>query len=257
MPKKLKSTDVLRELEAVSAPARAAGAARFFKSGPGEYGEGDLFLGVTVPASRQIARRYCDLTMQEVVRLLKHPAHEARLTALLILVDKAKHGDPRSQREVLDLYLAHTRYVNNWDLVDVSAREIVGPHLRRSPALLPKLARSKNLWERRIAIISSMALIREREVAETFRIAEMLLPDTHDLIHKAVGWALREAGRIDRLALLNFLQSHYPSLPRTTLRYAIEHFPTAKRKQLLRGEFQSLSSAASTSPGSGRTRKSA
>jgi len=233
MPKKLKSTDVLRELEAVSAPARAAGAARFFKSGPGEYGEGDLFLGVTVPASRQIARRYCDLTMQEVVRLLKHPAHEARLTALLILVDKAKHGDPRSQREVLDLYLAHTRYVNNWDLVDVSAREIVGPHLRRSPALLPKLARSKNLWERRIAIIATQHFIRHDDFADTLAIAEILLDDRHDLIHKAAGWMLREVGKRNQPALERFLRKHAKRMPRTMLRYAIERFSPELRAQYM------------------------
>jgi 3-methyladenine DNA glycosylase AlkD len=237
MPAKPKSTDVLRELQAASTPARAAGAARFFKTGPGEYGEGDLFLGVTVPATRRIARRYRDLPTPEVLRLLKHPAHEARLTALLILIEQSRKGDVKIQREVLELYLAHTRYINNWDLVDVSAREIVGPHLRQSSGLLTKLARSNSLWERRIAIISTMALLREREVEQTFRLAEILLSDTHDLIHKAVGWALREAGRIDRPALLHFLEAHYDRIPRTALRYAIEHFPAATRKQLLRGEF--------------------
>ena len=257
MPGKSKSTDVLRELEAASTPARAAGAARFFKTGPGQYGEGDLFLGVTVPATRKIARKYRDLSTTEVLRLLKHAAHEARLTALLILIEQSRRGEVTAQHEILELYLAHTKYINNWDLVDVSAREIIGPHVRRSRALLTRLARSENLWERRIAIISAMALIREREASEVFRIAELLLSDSHDLIHKAVGWALREAGRIDRAALLRFLEMHYARVPRTTLRYAIEHFPAATRKELLRGEFQSASNAARTSAGSGRTRKSA
>jgi 3-methyladenine DNA glycosylase AlkD len=237
MGSRSKSADVLRELHAASTPARAAGAARFFKTGPGEYGEGDLFLGVTVPAARKIATRYRDLPTPEVLRLLKHPVHEARLTALLILVNRSKRADAKQQREVLKLYLANTRYINNWDLVDVSARDIIGPHLRRSPKLLDKLGRSNSLWERRIAIISTMALLREREVDETFRIAEILVSDTHDLIHKAVGWALRESGRIDRPALLRFLETHYARLPRTALRYAIEHFPAPARQQLLRGEF--------------------
>ena len=257
MPAKSKSAEVLRDLEVASTPARAAGAARFFKTGAGEYGEGDLFLGVTVPAARNIARKHRDLPTGEVLRLLKHPAHEARLTALLILVDQSKRADLQRQREILDLYLAQTRYINNWDLVDVSARDIFAPHIRRKRALLTRLARSSSLWERRIAIIATMALLREREANESFRIAEILLDDTHDLIHKAVGWALREAGRIDRAALLQFLETQYTRLPRTTLRYAIEHFPAATRKQLLRGEFQSASSAANTSAGSGRTRKSA
>ena len=257
MPATPKAADVMRELEAASTPARAAGAARFFKTGAGEYGEGDLFLGVTVPAARSIARKYRDLPAAEVLRLLKHPAHEARLTALIILVEKSKRSDSQTQREILDLYLAHTCYINNWDLVDVSARDIFAPHIRRNRAVLTRLARSSSLWERRIAIIATMALLREREVNESFRIAEILLEDTHDLIHKALGWTLREAGRIDRPALLHFLETHYTRLPRTTLRYAIEHFPTAMRKQLLGGQFQSASSAASTSAGSGRTRKSA
>lgn len=257
MPVKLKSSDVLRELEAVSTPARAAGAARFFKTGPGEYGEGDLFLGVTVPASRKVARAYRNLPTAEVLRLLKHPAHEARLAALLILIDQSRRGELNVQREILRHYLAHTKYINNWDLVDVSARDIFAPHIRGSRALLTRLARSANLWERRIAIIATMALLREREVDESFRIAGLLLDDSHDLIHKAVGWALREAGRVDRAALLQFLETHYARVPRTTLRYAIEHFPAATRKELLRGEFQIASNAASTSAGSGRTRKSA
>jgi 3-methyladenine DNA glycosylase AlkD len=251
------SADVLRELEAASTPARAVGAARFFKTGPGEYGEGDLFVGVTVPATRKIAQRYRDLPTPELLRLLKHPTHEARLTALLILIDKSKRAEPNTQRELFDLYLAHTRYINNWDLVDVSARDIFAPHIRRSRALLTRLARSTNLWERRIAMIATMALIREGELGESFRIAELLLDDTHDLIHKAVGWTLREAGRIDRPALLRFLETHYTRLPRTALRYAVEHFPAATRKHLLRGEFQIEPSASNTSAGSGRTRKSA
>jgi 3-methyladenine DNA glycosylase AlkD len=263
MPGKMKSTDVVRELEAASTPARAAGASRFFKTGPGEYGEGDIFLGVTVPDTRRIARKCRTMDTAEVIRLLKHPGHECRLAALLILVDRSKRGDEQVQHEVLNLYLANTRYINNWDLVDVSSREIVGPHLRRSEDLLTRLARSQNLWERRIAIISTMAMVREGEVDEALRISEMLLGDKHDLIHKAVGWTLREVGRVDCPALLRFLETHYSQMPRTALRYAIEHFPAATRAKLLRGDFQSAdgafkaSNAARTSAGSGRTRKSA
>jgi 3-methyladenine DNA glycosylase AlkD len=263
MAGKMKSTDVVRELEAASTPARAAGASRFFKTGPGQYGEGDIFLGVTVPATRRIALKYSTMDTADVIRLLKHPGHECRLAALLILVEQSKRGNEQVQREVLNIYLANTRYINNWDLVDASSRDIVGPHLRRSPELVTRLARSQNLWERRIAIIATMALLREREIDEALRISQMLIGDKHDLIHKAVGWALREVGRVDRQALLRFLETHYSRIPRTALRYAIEHFPAPTRAKLLRGDFQSAegafnpSSAARTSAGSGRTRKSA
>ena len=227
-----------RELRAAGTPERAAGAARYFKTGPGEYGEGDLFLGVTVPVLRKIVRRYETLQLAQVEKLLHAREHELRQAALLILVAQYAKGDPKGQREILRVYLANTSFINNWDLVDCSCREIVGAHVRaNSRSLLTKLARSKNLWERRIAMISTMPLVRDGEFSDALRIAEMLLDDRHDLIHKAVGWVLRELGDKDKAALVSFLQQHYKRVPRTALRYAIEHFPAEERKRALRAEF--------------------
>ena len=227
-----------RELRAAGTPERAAGAARYFKTGPGEYGEGDLFLGVTVPALRKVVRRYETLQLAQVEKLLHAREHELRQAALLILVAQYAKGDPKGQREILRVYLANTSFINNWDLVDCSCREIVGAHVRaNSRSLLTKLARSKNLWERRIAMISTMPLVRDGEFSDALRIAEMLLDDRHDLIHKAVGWVLRELGDKDKAALVSFLQQHYKRVPRTALRYAIEHFPAEERKRALRAEF--------------------
>ena len=227
-----------RELRAAGRPERAAGAARYFKTGPGEYGEGDLFLGVTVPALRKVVRRYETLQLAEVENLLHAKEHELRQAALLILVAQYAKGDPKGQREILRVYLANTSFINNWDLVDCSCREIVGAHVRaNSRSLLTKLARSNSLWERRIAMISTMPLVRDGEFSDALRIAEMLLDDRHDLIHKAIGWVLRELGDKDKAALVSFLQQHYKRVPRTALRYAIEHFPAEERKRALRAEF--------------------
>jgi 3-methyladenine DNA glycosylase AlkD len=227
-----------RELQAAGTPERAVGAARFFKTGPGEYGEGDVFIGITVPDLRRIVRRYRGLSLPELERLLKAKEHECRLAALMILVAQYERGDQALQREILDLYLGNTQYINNWDLVDASCREIVGVHLRTgSRKLLAKLAKSNGLWERRIAMVSTMTLVWDGDLEDALRIAEMLLDDAHDLIHKATGWVLRELGDQDRAALLRFLKTHYERVPRTALRYAIEHFPAAQRKKILAGEF--------------------
>lgn len=227
-----------RELRAAGTPERAAGAARYFKTGSGEYGEGDIFLGVTVPALRKIVRRYETLQLAEVEKLLHTREHELRQAALLILVAQYAKAAPNEQREILRVYLANTSFINNWDLVDCSCREIVGAHVRaNSRSVLTKLARSNSLWERRIAMISTMPLVRDGEFSEALRIAEMLLDDRHDLIHKAVGWVLRELGDKDKAALVSFLQQHYKRVPRTALRYAIEHFPAEERKRALRAEF--------------------
>lgn len=227
-----------RELQAAGTPERALGAARFFKTSKGEYGEGDVFLGITVPDLRRIARRYRGLSLAEAERLLHAKEHECRLAALLVLVAQYERGDQALQREILDLYLRNTQYINNWDLVDASCREIVGTHMRTgSRKLLTKLAKSKSLWERRIAMVATMALVRDGDLDDALRIAEMLLDDKHDLIHKAVGWVLRVVGDEDRAALLGFLRTHYARLPRTALRYAIEHFSPAQRKQMLAGDF--------------------
>ncbi len=229
---------LLRELKAAGTPERAAGAARYFKTGKGEYGEGDVFLGVTTPALRRIARRYAALSLDDLQELLKAKEHECRAIALTILVAQHKAADAKLQREILDLYLRNTPYINNWDLVDLSCGGIVGRHVRSDAGrLLTRLARSKSLWERRIAIISTRALVREGDFDHALRMAELLLDDRHDLIHKAVGWVLREVGDKDRPTLLEFLTTHYERVPRTALRYAIEHFSPDQRKRILAGNF--------------------
>jgi 3-methyladenine DNA glycosylase AlkD len=229
---------LVRDLKAVSTSARAIGAARFFKTGPGEYGEGDVFLGVTVPDLRRISKRYNALGLDDLQRLLTAKEHEVRTAALLILVAQYERGDAPLQREIRNLYLSNTQYINNWDLVDCSCREIVGAHLRTgSRKLLTQLAKSKSLWERRIAMVSTMALVRDGDFDDALRVAELLLDDPHDLIHKAIGWVLRVLGDVDRATLLRFLQKHYDRVPRTALRYAIEHFSAEQRKKMLAGKF--------------------
>jgi 3-methyladenine DNA glycosylase AlkD len=230
---------VERELAAVADPKRAKDLAWFFKTGKGEYGEGDRFIGITVPAQRKIALRHVELPLDDLACLLKSPIHEHRFTALEILVAKYGRADEAHRSRIFAFYLRHAGRANNWDLVDTSAPYIVGAHLKQRPrGLLDRLATSPNLWKRRIAIVATLALIRDGEIEDTFRIAKKLLRDRHDLIHKAVGWALREAGKMSRPALLSFLRTHYSSVPRTTLRYAIERFPPMERKRILAGNFQ-------------------
>jgi 3-methyladenine DNA glycosylase AlkD len=225
-----------RELASLADPERAANLMRFFKTGKGQYGEGDRFLGIAVPVQRKVALRYPGLPLNEIETLLDSPIHEVRFTALEILVDHYERADEPGREAIVHFYLQHTARVNNWDLVDTSAPYIVGEHLKtRSRDLLDTLANSPILWERRIAIVSTLALIKTGEIEETFRIAARLLSDKHDLMHKAVGWALRETGKVSREALVRFLQAHYASMPRTALRYAIEHFPPEQRKQMLAG----------------------
>jgi 3-methyladenine DNA glycosylase AlkD len=223
-------------LKAAGDPERAKGVANFFKTGKGEYGEGDRFLGIRVPVQRKIAMAHKDLPLAEIAVLLESAFHEFRFAALEILV--ARYESTPTQ-EIYDFYLQHTQGINNWDLVDTSAPYIVGAHLlTRKRAILDKLSASTVLWERRISIVSTLTLIKHGEIDDTFRIARKLLPDRHDLTHKAVGWALRETGRQSRPALLEFLRSNYASLPRTSLRYAIEHFTPEQRKSLLAGSFE-------------------
>lgn len=212
----------------------AAHSARFFKTGKGEYGAGDRFLGIRVPETRSFAGRYRDLSLRSAGALLKSGFHEERLLAVLILVAKYERGDAAERQRVFDTYLSMRRYVNNWDLVDSSAHKIVGPQLMAGDrALLYELAASDDLWGRRIAIMSTYHFIREGEFADTLGIAELLIDDREDLIHKAVGWMLREAGRTDRPRLERFLRAQGSRIPRTTVRYAIEHFPADKRRRLL------------------------
>jgi len=224
----------MRALRAVATPERAEGAKRYFKTAPGDYGEGDRFLGVTVPDLRRVVREFRDLGLGEVTKLLASPWHEARSLALLILVEQYKRGDEKMRKTIFDLYLRNTASINNWDLVDCSAPQIVGAHVRGSSrAILRKLARSKSLWERRIAIIATQHLIRAGDLEETLRIATMLIDDAHDLIHKAVGWMLREVGDRDRALEEEFLREHIARMSRTMLRYAIEKFPPALRRAYL------------------------
>jgi 3-methyladenine DNA glycosylase AlkD len=209
---------------------------RFFKTGPGQYGEGDVFVGIRVPVLRAICRECAGIHVRDVKSLLRSKVHEERLLALLLLVDAFDRADVRDRRRIYQLYLANTAYINNWDLVDASAGPIVGAYLDdRSRAPLRRLARSALLWERRIAIIATFHFIKQNELEDTFEIADMLLADDHDLIHKAVGWMLREAGKRDKVALRRFLTTRYRRMPRTMLRYAIERFPEPERRRYLRG----------------------
>jgi len=214
---------------------RAKNLAWFFKTGPGQYGEGDKFLGIKVPESRSVARKYKNLSFDEILDLLHSPIHEERLVALLILIERFKKAGPKSQEKIYKFYLSNTKYINNWDLIDLSAHKIVGPYLEDKPKdILKKLTRSNSLWERRIAVISTFHYINQGNYALSLEIAEMLLKDNHDLIHKAVGWMLREIGkRCSEKVLTDFLDNHTTQMPRTMLRYSIEKFPESKRKYYL------------------------
>jgi len=209
----------------------------FFKTGKGEYGEGGVFLGLTVPQSRKIAIKYRDLKFTDIKKLLQSKIHEERLIALLILVHDFEKGSKEDQKDIYDYYLRNTKYINNWDLVDLSAYNIIGQYLLdKSKDILFRLARSKNLWERRMSIIATYQFIKDGRYQETLTISKMLLNDQHDLIHKAVGWMLREVGKNCSEDLLEeFLKKHYKKMPRTTLRYAIERFPEGLRKEYLDG----------------------
>jgi 3-methyladenine DNA glycosylase AlkD len=206
----------------------------FFKTGPGQYGEGDKFLGVNVPALRTLARQYQDLPIGAVRHLLHSPWHEERLLALLILTRRYAAGDERRRGAVYRFYLRNTRRINNWDLVDASAAEIVGAHLhQRNRKQIRQLARSDILWERRIAMVATFHYIKQGDFLDALSVAEMLLDDPHDLIHKAVGWMLREIGKRDRRVEERFLKKHAAVMPRTMLRYAIERFPPRLRQRYL------------------------
>jgi len=223
-----------QEIRKHADPAQAKNLMRFFKTGPGEYGEGDRFLGLTVPLQRAIARRHRDLPAADAEKLLASGVHEDRLIALMILIGLYDRGDDAARDAVVRIYLSNTARVNNWDLVDLSAPRLLGRHLAdRDRGPLYRLARSRSLWERRIAIIATQAFIRMGDLDTTFAIAEVLLRDDQDLIHKAVGWMLREAGKKDRAAEERFLDRHAAAMPRTMLRYAIEKLPENKRSAYL------------------------
>jgi len=220
------SIDIVQKaLRDAANPEKAKLYAGYFRTGKGEYGEGDKFLGITVPIQRKIARQFTGLPLVEISKLLKSDFHEDRFTALVILQAK------NPSKEIAKFYLAHTKYINNWDLVDTSAPRILGPVADR--AVLYKLAKSRSLWERRIAIITTGYYIWQSDFNDTLKISEMLLGDPHHLIHKAVGWMLREVGKRDVKVLEKFLSAHAGRMPRVMLRYAIEKFPEPKRKEYL------------------------
>jgi len=221
-----------KELKVKASPKKAKILQRFFKTGPGEYGYGDVFLGVVVPETRKVAKKYSTLKVADAVKLLHSKIHEERLAALLIMVDKFQTGN--EQEIIYKTYLKNTKYINNWDLVDLSAEKIVGDYLFDKPKdILYKLAKSKSVWERRIAIIATFNFIKNNKFEETFKISKILLNDEYDLIHKAVGWMLREVGKRDIKAEKDFLDKYSKKMARTTLRYAIERFPGKKRKRYL------------------------
>jgi 3-methyladenine DNA glycosylase AlkD len=225
-----------KELYALADPVDAKFLQGFFKTAPGQYGAGDKFLGLRVPDLRRLVREYPGLEDSDALEMLKSSWHEERLLALLFLVRKYSRGDPSARAKLHRAYLANTRHINNWDLVDASAQYLVGAHLEIGDiALLERLARSNDIWERRIAMISTFHFIKLGEFRPTMRIAKMLVDDPHDLIHKAVGWMLREVGKRDRKAEDAFLLRYYRKMPRTMLRYAIERHPERVRKQYLSG----------------------
>jgi 3-methyladenine DNA glycosylase AlkD len=223
-----------RDLAKLASPAKAKVQRSFFKTGKGQYGAGDIFLGITVPELRATVKKYLHLTLTDIKKLLESKIHEHRAAGLMLLVEQYKKATAPVRQKIVDFYLAHTKHINNWDLVDLSAYHIVGDYLLDKPAgLLERLARSKTLWERRIAMVSTYALIRKNQFTHPLRIAKRLLADEHDLMHKAVGWMLREVGKRDERALRAFLDRHVRHMPRTALRYAIERFPEILRKHYL------------------------
>ena len=222
---------VKTELKKLSNPDYAIKLQGFFKTDEGEYGEGDIFIGVRVPDQRRIAKKYRNIPLTDVLELLRSGIHEHRLTALFILTEQFNKGDEEARRRIVDMYLGNTAYVNNWDLVDSSAHKILGVWLvDKDRDVLFELAESESLWERRISIISTFAFIDRGDLVDALALAGALVDDGHDLIHKASGWVLREVGKKDRSVLEEFLLEHYETLPRTMLRYAIERLPGDRKR---------------------------
>jgi 3-methyladenine DNA glycosylase AlkD len=229
--------ECMAALARYSSPEKAAFAQHFFKTAPGHYGEGDEFLGLRVPEIREVCKAFKDLPLPEVQKLLDSNIHEHRLAAVILLVNQYKKADANKRQDIFDLYLKNVLRgrVNNWDIVDSSAPYIVGPHLEHGDrTLLLELVKSSDLWQKRVGILSAFWFLRRGDPGTTLELAEVLLHDSHDLIQKAVGWQLRELGkRVDRQLLLQFLDKHAATMPRTTLRYAIEHLPPAQRARYL------------------------
>ena len=222
------------EIQNKANPEKAKVLQRFFKTGKGEYGEGDIFLGITVPEQRKIAKKFLDLELDEIQKILNSKIHEKRLITLLILIEKYKKADEKGKEKIFNFYLKNTKNINNWDLVDLSAPNIIGDFLLdKDRKILYKLAKSEDLWERRISILATLAFIRKNQFQDTLKISEILLHDKHDLIHKAVGWMLRETGKRNKEIEEEFLRIWRKKMPRTMLRYAIEKFPEEERKRFL------------------------
>lgn len=231
-----KAGDIERDLMEAARPDKVEVLASFFKSGCGEYGEGDVFIGVSVPDNRRVARRHLDAGLDDVRRLLQSPVHEVRLCALLVLVEQYRRGDAARRREIYDFYLTVTDRINNWDLVDLSCQYIIGPQLMDGGdrSVLVMLAASESMWRRRIAVVSTLWMVRHGEVDDAIGICTMLLGDSEDLIRKACGWVLREVGKKDKSRLTAFLDRHAGDMSRTTLRYAIERFDRDERMHYMR-----------------------
>lgn len=229
--------EIIKIITDASDPTQAKLLQRYFKTGPGQYGEGDIFVGIKVPALRALAKPYKDLDLNTVSELLTSEIHEVRMFALFVMIAKFRKSDEELQKQVFDVYTAHTDYINNWDLVDLSAGYIAGEYLRNRPKdILYDFARSDHLWKKRISIITTSAWIKTCDFTHTLAISGILLHDPHDLIQKAYGWMLREVGKKDMKTELDFLKIHYKTMPRTALRYAIEKFPEDLRQSFLKGK---------------------
>jgi len=227
---------VKKELRKYASLEKARILQGFFKTGKGEYAEGDIFIGVVVPKTRLVAGNFSSLPLKDVISLLRSSIHEERLLSLLILIEQFSLSDELGREKIYRLYLKNSKYINNWDLVDLSARQIVGAFLwDKDKSILYRLARSKMLWERRIAILAAFYFINKKSFSEAFKLSKMLIADKHDLMHKAVGWMLREIGKRDLSSEIRFLNKHYKEMPRTMLRYAIERFPEKLRQSYLKG----------------------
>ena len=226
---------ITNELQALSDTEKREIFPKFFKAGKGEYGEGDRFLGVTVPNIRAIAKQYKNVSLNEIRELMQSEWHEVRLCALLIMVEKSKKKDEALRQQLFDLYLSQTDRINNWDLVDLSCRFIVGEYLLdKSRDILYQLAQNPLLWDNRIAIVSTYAFIRKGQLEDTYALSDLMMHHPHDLMHKAIGWMLREAGKRDANRLYNYVMNHRADMPRTMLRYAIEKFSPAERSILMK-----------------------
>ena len=226
---------ITNKLQALSDAEKREIFPKFFKAGKGEYGEGDRFLGVTVPNIRAIAKLHKDISIEEIRELIQSEWHEVRLCALIIMVEKSKKKDEALRKELFNLYLSQTKRINNWDLVDLSCRFIIGEYLLdKSRDILYHLAQSPLLWDNRIAIVSTYAFIRKGQLEDTYALSDLMMQHSHDLMHKAIGWMLREAGKRDSERLYDYVMSHRADMPRTMLRYAIEKFSPKERAILMK-----------------------